>query len=379
MLRITCIIHSLSGGGAERLMAGLASRLAARHEVTLLTLDDPATDRYPVDAKVARVGLSLMAESRSLWSAVGNNRRRIHSLRQAVRSSRPDVVLSFCDKTNVLALAACRPLGVPVVVSERTDPRHQKIGMVWSVLRRLNYPHAAGAIALTEGAATCVDRWTGKRSAIIPSAVDPPKPESAAPRAIHDRLPRDQAFQWLAIGRLSPEKAFERAIEAFAKLAPDYPDWSLALAGEGPQRDQLQRLIDRHAVADRVRLLGWVTDVPSLLSTGDAFVLTSRYEGFPASLLEAMAAGLPCVAVDCESGPAEIIRHQQNGLLVPQDDPDALGVAMRQLMDAPELRRRLGSEARHVVETFGWDAMVAAHERVLEEAISRRRSQPPWR
>lgn len=352
-------------------MAGLASRLAARHEVTLLTLDDPATDRYPVDPRVTRVGLSLMAESHSLWSAVGNNRRRIERLREAVRTSRPDVVLSFCDKTNILTLAACRSLGVPVVVSEHTDPRHQKIGAVWSTLRRLYYRSASGSIALTAPAAELVGRWTGNQPAIIPPAVDPPELASAAPPPLESWRPPHAEFQWVVVGRLSPEKAIHRAIEAFAGLAPAFPEWTLAVAGDGPQRDQLQRLIHRFGVSDRVRLLGWVADVPALLAAADAFVLTSRYEGFPVSLLEAMAAGLPCVAVDCESGPAEIIRHQENGWLVPQDDPDALVAAMQQLMADPELRERLGREARCVTEAYGWDAMVAAHERVLEEVAGK--------
>lgn len=353
-------------------MAGLASRLSARHEVTLLTLDSAATDRYPVDPRVNRTGLSLMSESRWLGEALRNNWRRLRRLCEAVRASRPDVVLSFCDKTNVLTLAACRRLGVPIVVSEHTDPRHQQIGAIWSALRRVHYPHAAGAIALTEHAAQHVQRWTGNRPAIIPPAVDPPATACTRSPAEGEQLAPRPRFQWLAVGRLSPEKAFDRAIEAFAKLAPTFPEWSLAIAGEGPQRDWLQQSIDRQGIAGRVRLLGWVADIPSLLAGSDAFILTSRYEGFPVSLLEAMAAGLPCVAVDCESGPAEIIRHRQNGWLVPQDNPEALVAAMQQVMSDPELRCRLGNDARRVVDAFSWEAMVAAHERVLEQAAERR-------
>ena len=367
-------------------MAGLASRLAARHTVTLLTLDDPATDRYGLDPRVNRVGLALMSDSRSLGEALRNNWRRLRCLRRAVRDSRPNVVLSFCDKTNVLTLAACRPLSVPVVISEHTDPRHQPIGVIWAVLRRWHYPRAAESIALTDQAAERVQRWTGKRPAIIPPAVDPPAPHPPAatspaatspaatsPAADGGQPPASRSrYQWLAVGRLSPEKAFDRAIEAYAKLAPSFPEWSLAIAGEGPQRDWLQQLIDRLGIAGRARLLGWVADVRPLLQSSNAFVLTSRYEGFPVSLLEAMAAGLPCVAVDCESGPAEVIRHRQNGWLVPQDNPEALIAAMQQIMTDAELRRRLGDEARRVVDDYSWDAMVAAHEQVLQQAAGRR-------
>lgn len=353
-------------------MAGLASRLVERHEVTLVTLDDPVTDRYPVDPRVNRVGLSLMSESRWLGEALRNNWRRVSRLREAIRTSRPDVVLSFCDKTNVLTLAACHRLGVPVVVSEHTDPRHQPIGAVWSTLRRVHYPRAAGSIALTEPAAQHVQRWTGGRPAIIPPAVDPPAAARHRPSAAGEPSAPQGGYQWLAVGRLASEKAFDRAVQAFARLAPEFPEWSLAIAGEGPQRDLLQQLIDRQGIAGRVRLLGWVVDVPSLLASSEGFLLTSRYEGFPVSLLEAMAAGLPCVAVDCESGPSEIIRHQQNGWLVPQDNPEALVAAMRQVMGDPELRRRLGSEARRVADAFSWETMVAAHERVLEQAAAQR-------
>lgn len=359
-MRITCIIHSLAGGGAERLMAGLASRLADRHEVTLLTLDDATSDRYAIDRRVTRIALGVMAHSRNLWAAIRNNRRRVTRLRQAVGATRPDVVLSFCDKNNVLALVACGPLAVPVVVSEHTDPRHQIIGRIWSLLRRRYYRHAAASIALTDATANYIARWTGRKPAVIPPAVDPvAQPEQRSP---------GDGFRWLAVGRLSREKAFERAIDAFARLAAEFPDWSISIAGEGPEREHLQRRIDHRGLADRVHLLGWVDDMAALRATCDAFVLTSHYEGFPVSLLEAMAAGLACVAVDCESGPGEVLRNRENGLLVPQDDPEALRLAMQQVMRDAELRSRVGSEAVKVAADYGWPAFVEAHERVLREA-----------
>ncbi len=362
-------------------MAGLVSRLVERHAVTLLTLDDATGDRYSLDGRVQRIPLSVMSHSRHLWAAILSNRRRVTAVRRAVRDSHPDVVLSFCDKNNVLALVACQPLGVPVVVSEHTDPRHQDIGPVWSLLRRRSYRRAAAAIALTEETAEYITRWTGpgadRRPAVIPPAVDPPQSaQPATAPAVGATVPRDAAppshagFRWLAVGRLSPEKAFERAIAAFAAVADDFPAWSLAIAGEGPERERLQRMIDASAAGERIALLGWVDDVAALRSQSDAFVLTSLYEGFPVSLLEAMSAGLACVAVDCESGPAEVIRDGENGLLVPQNDPDRLRQAMLRVMQDESLRRRLGAEAQKAAAHYGWEAFVEAHERVLETAVA---------
>lgn len=101
-MRITCVIHSLQGGGAERLLAGLANRLAATHNVSLLTLQWSELDSYEVADNVQRRGLDLMGTSQGLFSGLRNNVHRIRVLRRAIATSQPDVVLSFCDQTNVL-------------------------------------------------------------------------------------------------------------------------------------------------------------------------------------------------------------------------------------------------------------------------------------
>ncbi len=135
-MRITCIIHSLAGGGAERVLAGLASALTERlHQVTLITLDDGRQDRHAVSALVRRVSLDLMRPSRGRWSAVTANTRRIARLRRAVVRSRPEAVLSFCDRTNVLTLLALAGMSLPVIVSERSNPAAQQLPWPWSALR----------------------------------------------------------------------------------------------------------------------------------------------------------------------------------------------------------------------------------------------------
>lgn len=362
-MRITCVIHSLAGGGAERVMAALASALAERlHQVTLITLDDGRQDRHAVSPLVRRVPLDLMRPSRNRWSAVAANARRIARLRQAVVHSQPEAVLSFCDRTNVLTLLALVGLPVPVIVSERSNPQAQQIPWPWSALRPRMYRRAAAVVVLTSAAAEMVAPWTPRPPVVIPSAIDLPSSGVAVSSAAQ---PPRAGRHIVGIGRLETEKGFERLLQAFAAIADVHPDWTLAIHGEGSCRAELEQQRDRLGLGGRVDFPGWTRPIWPVLTASDLFVLPSRYEGFPSALLEAMSAGLPCIAFDCPHGPAEVIRDGVDGLLVPADDTAALAAALDRCLRDPQLRSSLGSRAVEVAQRFSWPAMVDAYERLL--------------
>jgi glycosyltransferase involved in cell wall biosynthesis len=170
------------------------------------------------------------------------------------------------------------------------------------------------------------------------------------------------------MGRLSPEKGFDLLIRAFAQVAASHPDWSLQILGEGEHRPALEALVHAFQLGDRVRLPGWVDQPESLLQQAALFVLSSRYEGFPNALLEAMASGLTCISFDCDSGPVEIIRHEVDGLLVPAEDTDALARALERLMADEALRVRLALEATTVVARFGYDGVLEQWDRLVDAA-----------
>jgi glycosyltransferase involved in cell wall biosynthesis len=376
-VKITCIIHSLDGGGAERVMAALSSQLADRdHQVTLITLDDGSRDRHTVNSKVLRRALNVMSESGSLVTRLRRMRQRTLSLRTAIAESNPDVVLSFCDRTNILTLLATGPLSLPVVISERSDPTMQNLGNVWEWLRVRTYRRATKIIALTPESAKHLRAIAGKEVQVIPSAVNVP-PESVTNST---RVEADNNHRILAIGRLEHEKGFDRLIYAFAPIAAkdieasgqrvgaEQKAWSLRILGEGSQREQLEQQARAVGLADRIEFPGWVKNVWEELSQATMFVLPSRYEGFPSALLEAMAAGVPSIAVDCESGPRAVINDSQCGLLV-ENNKQALTEAMQTMIDDPERRIQMGLSGKNVIERFGWNAMTSAYEDVLRDAV----------
>lgn len=332
-------------------------------DITLITLSSQSDDWYKLHPRVKRVGLDVLALSAHIGQAISDNVRRIILLRRALRRAQPDVVISFLDTTNVLTLMASWGLRIPVIVSERNDPCQNSIGSAWCRLRSLLYRHAEAVVVQTCAIRDWAMRLPGiKAIHVIPNPVNPLWNRSEQVSRCHG-----SAHIIAAMGRLVRQKGFDILIEAFGRCAAKHPDWSLVILGEGPQRASLETLAADLGIADRVHLVGQVREPAAILKGADLFVLSSRYEGFPNALVEAMACQLPVVSTDCSGGgPRDIIRDEVDGILVPPKDVTALASAMDRLMVDDEQRQRLGRRAGEVVERFSintvmklWDDLLA--------------------
>lgn len=367
--RLTLVINSLGGGGAERVLSTMANWWADHGvSVTLITLAGTGSDFYPLSPAVRRVALDLSRPSSGLLDALRANAARVAGLRRALRNSRPDAVISFCDITNVLVLAAGTGMRVPVIVSERIDPRRYPIGRFWSALRRLVYRRAAALVVQTEALRPWAETHTAPgRVAVIPNPV---RVEAATAECQIDAATRQAPeHRIVAMGRLDPQKGFDVLLRAFARCALQAPDWTLTILGEGPERPALECMISELGLAGRVTLPGRVSDPAARLRAADLFVLSSRFEGFPNALVEAMACGLPVLSTDCPTGPAEIIRPGVDGVLVPPDDEEALARALLYLIENPDERRRLAARAPEVAERFSLERVMAMWDQVVKRTI----------
>ena len=368
-MRITLVISTFTAGGAERVMTVMANYWAERGEdVTVITISSQSNDWYQLHPRVKRVGLDVLSQSAHLGQAVRANVLRIPRLRSSLRQACPDVVVSFLGTTNVLTLMASWGLGIPVVVSERNDPREYSIGWVWSLLRSVFYRHADAIVVQSSAIRDWVLGLRGIKAAyVIPNPVRPVRNKV-------EQAPRHHASTHgiVAMGRLVEQKGFDILVEAFSRCAAQHSDWSLIILGEGPQRVRLQSVATALGIGDRVHLVGQVREPEAILKGADLFVLSSRYEGFPNALVEAMACQLPVVSTDCSSGgPRDIIRDGVDGILVPPKDVAALASAMGRLMADQEERQRLGKRAGEVVERFSanrvmklWDDLLAGIARL---------------
>jgi glycosyltransferase involved in cell wall biosynthesis len=355
--RLTLVIDGLGPGGAENVLTLLANAWAERGDgVTLVTFagqDEPPF--RPLATAVRRLGLGLRADSHSLAQAVAGNVRRVRGLREAMRSSRPDAVISFCDRVNVLTLLAASGLGIPVIVSERVDPARHAIGFVWDALRRLTYPRARAVVVQSTRFVAAIPPAARARTVVIPNPV-----VHAAGAGVRSDTPA----RLVAMGRLDRQKGFDVLIRAFAAIAARHPRLRLVIFGEGPARADLQKQIDDLGLADRVELPGVVPGPAAALRDADIFVLPSRYEGFPNALCEAMACGIPVVASDT-GAVSEIVRDGENGLVVPTEDSAAVAAALERLVSDKALRARLAAQAPGVTERYS----LANVRRTWDDAI----------
>ncbi len=362
-LHVALLLSHLSDGGAERVATLLSARwIEAGHRVTLVTLggrdDAEHADQHQLSPEVVRVALGLLRPSPNVLVGAARALRRVAVLRSALLRLRPDRVLAFGDRTGVLALLATRGTGLPTFVSERTDPRHAPNKLPWKATRRLLYGTATAVVVQTESVgAWARQRWPRVR--VIPNDVTAPA-ASASPGE------RAGPLRLVAVGRLDRVKGFDLLVDAFAVLAPAHPEWSLTIFGEGPERAALEARATASRLDGRVLLPGRVPDATPHLLSAHLFALTSRREGFPNALLEAMACGLPVVACDCPSGPAEIVASGHDGLLVPPGEVAGLASALGSLMGNPAERARLGANARAVATRFAPERILALWSELLQ-------------
>ncbi|HLO69040.1 MAG TPA: glycosyltransferase family 4 protein [Holophaga sp.] len=345
----------MQSGGAQRVMSILANAWAAQgREVSLLTLEGPGSRPFfPLDSRVRYIPLGLSSQSIGLAQKVSNNAARLRRLRRELRGIRPDLLLSFIDRTNVLALFGCTGLGFPVVVSERVDPASYDIGRIWNLLRMLSYPLAASIVVQVASIRSFFPSFLRKRIHVIPNPVLPPGPDLPAA----ETRPRI-----IGAGRLTSYKGFDLLLEAFARVANRHPEWRLDLLGEGPERSALEAQARELGLGGRVRLMGNRSDITAQMRGADIFVLSSRAEGFPNVLCEAMAAGVAVVSFDCPTGPSDILRPGVDGLLVPLADVPGLAEALDRLMGSSELRRDLAARAPEILERFGESSILEQWE-----------------
>ncbi len=354
-MRITFVIGSLEAGGAQRVLILLSEGLMKHaHKVTVLTINGVENDCFSLPDAVERKALNLSTR----WQVL----LKFSKLRAAILSTKPDVIVSFIELVNIITLLSTIGLNIPVVVSERSAPEDLETRVFWNWMRGWVYLFASRIIVQSQGALDYfLPAFRGKAIIIYNPVVSPPEMSFS-----QETLPRPLI---LSVGRLHEVKQFDHLITAFAMLKDKHPNWILTIVGDGPLKIELEKLGQDLKLGDRLYLPGYLKSPYGVLMQADLFVMTSRVEGFPNALCEAMACGLPVISTDCPSGPREIIRDGVDGILVQNDDIPALSSAMDHLMSNEAERKRLASRSIEIVKRFDLDQIVHFWESTLMEVI----------
>lgn len=360
------IIDSTGHGGLARAVVTIANQLVRHRRVRMISvLQEGDQARYPLDPRIEH---EVLVDGRT---RPGVRERRLRRrpcqltsgdgrlsgltdqvLLRRLRRLEPGILVST-RPTLHLAATTWRAPGVQVIGWDHKNfPTRFATPWLADVLARA-VPALDAYVVLTDADAADYTRalpLSLTRVAVIRNPLSWPLRERPDPLT---------AKVVVAAGRLAPVKGFGRMIDAFAPVARKHPDWQLHVYGEGARRDRLEARVARLGLRDQVSLPGYAHDFDAVLAGASVFAMTSRAEGFPMVLLEAMGEGLPLVAMDCPRGPGEIVVDGSNGLLVDDDDVDGFTRALLALVEDEQLRRRLGRQARLDAEKYSVDAVAA--------------------
>ncbi len=378
-MRITLVIGGLSGGGAERVCVNLANSWVQRgHHVTLLTFTQnfrkPA---YAIDSRVQQRDLGWPRRPRQdeLTPATLNPVMRGLSqaqllqqlvqhltffalLRHKILTLAPEVVVAHIDMTNIRVLAAMHESNIPIVVCEHSDSTRVSIGS-WVGVRAALYRRASAVVTPHPESAV----WLSKYDLNVVRIANPlvaPSPMVAERNGDRRRL--------VTLMRLSHEKRPEMVVRAFASIAADFPDWDFDIYGNGTLHTWIKNLIEKLAPA-RIHLHGFTDDPYGVLQNADLYVSGSYIEGFGNSIWEALACGVPVVAMEAGSTVRSLVRDGVDGLIVSEDSVTALAKALSALMRDEPRRRSFATRAPEVVTRFPIEASLTAWDKLLSESV----------
>ncbi|MGW9557347.1 glycosyltransferase family 4 protein [Nocardiopsis sp. NPDC055551] len=385
-MKIAYLINDMYGiGGTVRTVANQAAALSARHEVEIVSVFRHRADPVlPVPAQVTLRPLVDIRQKDDQATGVGGRPLYEGSERAGLppilfppedgRGSThsrltDDRLEEYLATTDADVVVGTRP-GLNVVIARAAPNRIVKVGQEHLTyeqhsdeLRQVmaeEYPHLDAFVTVTEAdARTYSERMPlpGVRLLSIPNSVPAP------PFTVNGHNTRTI----VAAGRLAPSKRHDLLVQAFSMVSDEFPDWTLRIYGRGSRRGAIGRLVGKLGLQDRVWLMGPHPRVEEAWAQGAFAAVTSSEEPFGMTIVEAMRSGLPVVSTDCPHGPASIIRHQEDGLLVPNKSAPGIAEGLAHLMGDDGLRRRMSAAALSDSERFDPVNVVRRHEELFHD------------
>lgn len=314
MKKIAFVSNHLFGGGSERVLTSLANFFYDKgYNTSIIAFD--AQQRYPINEDIS---ISEIGDTSSLF-------KQSNAIRRELKYQVPDIIISFEYFVNLATIIAARGLKAKIIVSERNDPARVGSGFGKDQLRNWLYKHCDTLVCQTPDARDYFPEIIQQHSVVISNPIKAGLPE-----------PYEGQRRHIVVNfcRLNEQKNLNLLIDSFSDFHKEYPDYSLVIYGDGPEKGKIERYVKERNLQQSILLLPNASDVHSQILDSMMFVSSSDYEGLSNSMLEAMAIGLPTVCTDCPCGGARmIIKDGVNGLLVPVKDRAAMANAMKRIAD----------------------------------------------
>lgn len=327
---IVLIMPSLGFGGAERVAISLCNWIIdnTNDNVTILNFDDKAP-AYELNKKVKVI--NFKNDSNNRFKAIIN---RYEFCKNNLSKLNPNIVFTMFYKSELYAYFS-KPKSVALIGSERCSILERNFfGKIFS---QFAAKKCDGFIFQTNDIRNYYPSKVAKKSIVIPNAI--------SNSSVYNVKTISKENVITAMGRLDEQKGFDVLIKAFSIVNKKYHNYVLKIFGEGEERNNLQELISELNLQKKIKLCGIKSDAINDIANSKIFVLSSRYEGMPNALIEAMATGTACISTDCKFGPSELINDGKNGLLTPVDDVEVLAEKMLILIENENVRKNIEKNA----------------------------------
>ncbi len=365
-MKVTLLISTLAAGGAERVAAVLANGWAKKYQVELIT-NTQDTPFYQLAPEVVKKTIPFKYGKQSGLGYLAETFRRLVALRDHLKTSDADYFISFKIETNIkVGIASLFLKQRPRIVFCEHNNYFARNSLLSRIVRLLVYRFTGDLITvLTEQDIQNYPGYLHQKIRVMPNPLgiemdQQQEPESGDPSLI--RL--------VAVGRLTRQKGFDRMIRICQQLEQQMPvAWRLDIYGDGPLKEQLKQQIQAAGLSDRVRINDPVSDIASVYRQSDVFLMTSRWEGLPMVLGEAMHLGLPVLSYDCQTGPREFIDDQVTGFLVREGDQDTFIQRLLQLAESPDLRRQFGQQGHLKSKSYSLNQVQSVWENQVFQSL----------
>ena len=331
-MKISFFIGSMMSGGAEKVISLLANEYAQNGwnvDIVLLLKNEVNRKQFDLNPKIQIINLSMKNGSYKK-----NAIKWLFSIRKYIKKRRPDCVISFIGRINALVLTATLGIDIPILVSERNDPKHDGRSKIMQWYCNQIYAQATAIVYQTNYEKECFNRKLDSKSYIIPNPVEINKSNAFD----------ENEFEISAAGRLVEQKNYSLLIKAVSLVRGKYPEVRWYIYGDGALKQELKQQIFQLGLENNVFLPGNKKDVNKWVSKSSIFVMSSNYEGLSNALIEAMMQGKACISTDYP-GANELIDNGKNGIIVPIGNYKELANSIITLFENKDIRQKLGKEA----------------------------------
>lgn len=315
-LKIAFVISTLKGGGAERVSTILANNWIRKHEVVFFLTSRETQGRYLLDSNIRVVNIATKKKISLIPSY------KIFKLSKELNIFKPDVVVSFLKTPSYYASCAVQNTGIPFVTSERCDPA-QKTNVIYKLLTSITFDRADHIVFQGDNARNHFPALIQRKSSIIMN-----------PCSVDRIAGLKKTKTIIAAGRLEKQKGFDVLIQSFSKISDRFPNYCVNIYGTGSQKEKLDSIIKDANMNDKIQILPFSDSLLEKIQSSSLYVLSSRYEGMPNVLCEALLLGTPCVSTDCPIGVSKtLLDGMNNGIICKTDDIVDLSFAIAKVLD----------------------------------------------